>query len=149
MSDKYANQKPTVSLITVTQYSRRACLTNLIELIREQIYDTIVEWVIVEGSQDQADADANQLYLASQYNAIESLPLNVVYIPYEEDQSHLCSLFGEDSIYKNEVSSQELIWPTTRQGDEHEERIKYLEDKLRRLEEQVARMESRQWEKMD
>ena len=64
-------------------------------------------------------------------------------------QSHLCSLFGEDSIYKNEVSSQELIWPTTRQGDEHEERIKYLEDKLRRLEEQVARMESRQWEKMD
>ena len=91
MSDKYANQKPTVSLITVTQYSRRACLTNLIELIREQIYDTIVEWVIVEGSQDQADADANQLYLASQYNAIESLPLNVVYIPYEEDQSHCLS----------------------------------------------------------
>jgi hypothetical protein len=57
-------------------------------------------------------------------------------------ESHKNSLFGD--ACKNEVSIEEVVWPTTRQGDAHEERIKFLEEKLRQLEEQVAKIESRQ-----
>jgi hypothetical protein len=51
--------EPTVSIVTITQYSRRECLANLSMLIKAQIYKNIVEWVIVEGTQDKADSIKN------------------------------------------------------------------------------------------
>jgi hypothetical protein len=50
-------------------------------------------------------------------------------------------LFGEDTT---NVPSPVFSWPTTRQGDAHEKRIKYLEDKLQKLEQKITQMESRQ-----
>jgi hypothetical protein len=48
---------------------------------------------------------------------------------------------SEDDDYEKEK------WPTTRQGDEHEERLKEMEERFRQLEEQVVEMEKRQFEK--
>jgi hypothetical protein len=42
---------------------------------------------------------------------------------------------------------EENIWPTTRQGDEHEKRLKESEERLRQLEVQIALAEKRQLEK--
>ena len=53
------NEMPTVSLLTITQYSRRHCLTNLAILIQKQIYKNIIEWVIVEGTRDKEDSIKN------------------------------------------------------------------------------------------
>jgi glycosyltransferase involved in cell wall biosynthesis len=76
----------TVSIVTVTQYSRRTCLENLADLIKAQIYTNIVEWVIVEGSNNQADADDNQDYISIQWKKLSLLPLDIVYIPFNKDQ---------------------------------------------------------------
>lgn len=51
--------EPTVSILTITQYSRRECLANLSFLIQQQIYKNIIEWVIVEGSPDIEDSKTN------------------------------------------------------------------------------------------
>jgi hypothetical protein len=51
--------EPTVSLLTITQYSRRDCLANLSMLIQQQVYKNIVEWVIVEGTPNKEDSIKN------------------------------------------------------------------------------------------
>jgi glycosyltransferase involved in cell wall biosynthesis len=79
--------KPSVSLITVTQYSRRTCLENLICLINEQIYENICEWVIVEGSKNPADAEANSQLIAIHQKNKMVFPINIVYIPYQTNPS--------------------------------------------------------------
>ena len=38
------------SIITITQYKRRKFIKNLCNLVRDQDYSNIIEWVIVEGS---------------------------------------------------------------------------------------------------
>ena len=43
-------QMSSVSIITISQYSRFKCLQNLYELIQLQDYPFILEWIIVEGS---------------------------------------------------------------------------------------------------
>jgi glycosyltransferase involved in cell wall biosynthesis len=75
---------PTVSIITVTQYSRRECFINLVGLIKEQIYENIVEWVIVEGSKNLADAEENAEHIAQQTGFMH--PVNIVYIPFSQEQ---------------------------------------------------------------
>ncbi len=47
----------------------------------------------------------------------------------------------------DEERLEENIWPTTRQGDEHEKRLKESEERLRQLEVQIALAEKRQLEK--
>ena len=77
---------------------------------------------------------------------------------------HLISLFGtsgadtgtgtsgeeeDDDDADSEIDDDEDIWPTTRQGDEHEKWLKKSEERMRCLEEQVAAMEKRQLEKLN
>jgi hypothetical protein len=50
---------PPVSVLTVTQYSRRPCLEILKDLLANQTYSNIVEWVLVEGSPTRAETLAN------------------------------------------------------------------------------------------
>jgi len=72
-------EKPTVSIITITQLSRSACLQNLLTLIQSQTYENIIEWIIVEGSKNEKDAIKNN-------DIIKKLSyetsLNVVYLQY-------------------------------------------------------------------
>ena len=92
-------QMPTVSIVTVSQYTRKECLVNLAMLIKEQIYKNIVEWVIVEGSKTQADAMANA-------DLIWALPINIPirYIPFQFNQ-HLSDLRNTG----NEAADGEII----------------------------------------
>jgi len=53
----------------------------LARLIKQQIYKNIAEWVIVEGSQAEAKANANSIYLFSHID-MATLPFNINYIPY-------------------------------------------------------------------
>jgi len=48
---------PSVSIVTITQFKRFKCLQILNDLISEQTYGNIIEWVIVEGSKTQEDAE--------------------------------------------------------------------------------------------
>ena len=45
---------------------------------------------------------------------------------------------------KPEEEDNESIWPTTRQGDNHEERMRKMEETIQKLEKQVEMMEKRQ-----
>jgi glycosyltransferase involved in cell wall biosynthesis len=51
---------PSVSILTITQLKRFECLEILIELIKSQTYKNIIEWVIMEGSRSDTDADTNK-----------------------------------------------------------------------------------------
>ena len=73
---------PTVSIITISQYARRECLQNLSMLIKAQIYPTIVEWVIVEGSRTEADAVKNAPLIK-----MLKIDIPITYVPYQYGQA--------------------------------------------------------------
>ena len=52
-------KSPTVSIVTLTQLNRFACLEILKDVIKAQTYQNIIEWIIVEGSKSEEDAVAN------------------------------------------------------------------------------------------
>jgi len=54
-------------------------------------------------------------------------------------------LFGTTSSEQEaEAETEETQWPTTRQGDNNEERIRKLEETVQKLEKQIENMEKRQ-----
>lgn len=75
------NSEPTVSIITITQLKRHECIKILLELIKVQTYSNIVEWIIVEGSKTEIEADENKVNI---FKLIEenknSLKFKIVYI---------------------------------------------------------------------
>jgi glycosyltransferase involved in cell wall biosynthesis len=80
-----------VSIVTVTQFSRHKCLQNLSDLIRQQQYKDILEWVIVEGSPLEADAIKNAEQLEKMRTNI-ALPFPIVYVPYAGNGTLLSDL---------------------------------------------------------
>ena len=50
MGKKDKLKNPTVSIVTITQLKRFPCLEVLRDMIKEQTYKNIIEWVLVEGS---------------------------------------------------------------------------------------------------
>lgn len=73
-------QKPSVSIITVTQLSRFKCLLNLAFLIKLQDYSNIIEWIIVEGTPSRMDAAHNKINILSH---LSEFHIPVKYIEYE------------------------------------------------------------------
>ena len=71
-----------VSLLTITQRSRNKCLKNLLEFIQEQTYKDIVEWIIVEGSKTEKEAEENKEFIMNEINNKTRFPIK--YIHYEE-----------------------------------------------------------------
>ena len=58
--------KPTVSLLTITQRTRNKCLKNLLDFILSQTYHGIIEWIIVEGSKTEKDAEENKEFIINE-----------------------------------------------------------------------------------
>lgn len=52
-----------VSIVTITQYTRRECLLVLSEMINRQTYQNIIEWIFVEGSTNEEEAILNREYI--------------------------------------------------------------------------------------
>lgn len=80
---------PTVSIITISQFKRSSCLQILNDLISEQTYQNILEWVIVEGSKSEEDAQKNADFIKS-LSTITRVP--VVYIPRTDSLAKLGEL---------------------------------------------------------
>jgi len=76
--------KTTVSLLTITQKSRNKCLKNLLEFINKQTYQDIIEWVIVEGSKTQKEAEENKEYILNEIIIINKTRFPIKYIGFEE-----------------------------------------------------------------
>jgi glycosyltransferase involved in cell wall biosynthesis len=70
--------KPTVSIVTISQWKRFNCLQILCDLIKDQTYENTIEWVIVEGSKSEEDALKN----ADAIKMLES-KVSIVYLPFE------------------------------------------------------------------
>ena len=64
---------------------------------------------------------------------------------FVQDGASACEAAHDEAAHEDE--ELENVWPTTRQGDEHSERLKEMEERFRKLEEQVVAMEKRQLEK--
>ena len=49
-----------VSIVTITQFSRFKCIIILLKIIKNQTYKNIIEWILVEGSQNENDCIENE-----------------------------------------------------------------------------------------
>ena len=65
----------------------------------------------------------------------------------DDDESDDDESDDDDNGVEGAEPLEENIWPTTRQGDEHEKRLKESEERLHQLEVQIALAEKRQLEK--
>jgi glycosyltransferase involved in cell wall biosynthesis len=88
-----------VSIVTITQKDRFDCLKILKELIEEQTYKNILEWIIVEGSQNIEDAEINKTNIKSLETSI-----NIKYIPYDGN-----TILGQLRNKSNDESSGDYI----------------------------------------
>ena len=66
-----------VSLLTITQFKRQASLLLLRDLILDQDYPHLLEWILVEGSPTSEEAEANEVFC----RALEVKGLPIRYIP--------------------------------------------------------------------
>lgn len=66
-----------VSLLTITQYKRQASLLLLRDLILDQDYPHLLEWILVEGSPTSTSAKMNEVFC----RALEAKGLPIRYIP--------------------------------------------------------------------
>ena len=83
-SNSNSNPNPTVSIITVTQYKRFECLGILLDLIKFQTYTNIIEWVIVEGSKTDNDAEENKKCINMMIEEKQNeLMFKIIYIGYK------------------------------------------------------------------
>lgn len=73
------NKNPSVSIITITQFSRFDCLQILVDLIQDQNYKNIIEWVIVEGSKTREEIEKSSLQIKDLISK-NILKLSIVYI---------------------------------------------------------------------
>ena len=77
--------KPSVSIITITQVKRFECLTILIDLIKAQTYSNIIEWIIVEGSKTETEAETNKKNIHEFINKVElELKFKIIYVEREK-----------------------------------------------------------------
>ena len=82
---KSKETKPTVSIITITQNKRFECLKILLELIKVQTYSNIIEWIIVEGSKMDIDAEENKKKITELIdNEQKELLFKIIYIEKEK-----------------------------------------------------------------
>ena len=66
-----------VSLLTITQFKRQASLLLLRDLILDQDYPHLLEWILVEGSPTSEEATLNEVFC----RALEAEGLLIRYIP--------------------------------------------------------------------
>jgi len=74
---KLNDKNYTVSILTITQNKRFDCINILFDLIKNQTYKNIIEWVIIEGSKTKEEIEIN----SSNINNLISLKSNELTFP--------------------------------------------------------------------
>jgi len=75
--------QPTVSIVTISQLKRFSCLQIARDLIKDQTYKNIIEWVIVEGSKTETDAKLNAENIKS-LSENSGLDFPIVYVEWAD-----------------------------------------------------------------
>ena len=76
-------KQPSVSIVTITQLKRFNCLQIARDLIKEQTYKNIIEWVIVEGSKTKDDAKLNGVNI-KELMENSGLDFPIVYVEWSD-----------------------------------------------------------------
>ena len=82
---------PSVSLLTLTELSQNESLKILLDTIKKQTYNNIIEWVIVEGSQKIEDIICNKV-LVNDMISNAQVSFNIKYIIPEKNQNTIGEL---------------------------------------------------------
>ena len=69
--------------------------------------------------------------------------VNVLYGTSNEDEEEEANDSEANDSEANDSEANDYVWPTTRQGDEHEERIRKMEETMRKLEERIVSFEKK------
>lgn len=78
--------EPTVSIVTITQIKRFECIKVLLELIKTQTYSNIIEWIIVEGSKTDLEANQNKLNIIKLIKENQNnLKFKIIYVEKTKD----------------------------------------------------------------
>lgn len=96
----------TVSIITITQYGRFESFKILFEMLKRQTYKNIIEWIIVEGSQNNHDATMNErdiLRFLEEEESAFTAQLDIHYIEYTGN------VLGELRNLGNKMASCDII----------------------------------------
>ena len=94
----------TVSIVTITQKSRQKSILNLCEFINNQTYSNLLlEWVIVEGSNNKEDAEENKIFIKKELFKKSNLP--VTYMEYYKNGLKLSDLRN----IGNEICKRDII----------------------------------------
>ena len=83
-----------VSIITVTQIKRQETLLICLDLIKDQTYKNIIEWVIVEGSKNLNDSLENEKFIKT----LKLPGIDIVYIPGYHLNSNDEPIFNDDKL---------------------------------------------------
>lgn len=75
--------KPSVSILTLTQLSRSECLKILYDLIKNQTWKNIKEWIIIDGSKSTDEGLCNQVLVNELINSHNLSEFEIKYISYE------------------------------------------------------------------
>ena len=89
-----------VSILTITQYSRLHLFDNLINMVNSQTYTNIIEWVIVEGSKNKRDAQLNKQNI---FSNIHKSKISIKYVEYAQ------TVFAEKFNAGNNATCGEII----------------------------------------
>ena len=90
---------------------------------------------------DEKESDSKIDSLEKKLDGVENVVYQLIGGLFNQEtqsdmiESHLCCLRGNE--YSGKID-EETIWPTTRQGDQHEKEIQLLKQQVSRLEDTVA-----------
>ena len=109
---------PSVSIITITQFGRFESFEILYELVKRQSYTNIKEWIIVEGSHSETDAEKNEELIV---NFIETVQdpnscIDYIYLPYTGQKLGELRNLGNDACKSDVIicMDDDDYYPPTR-----------------------------------
>ncbi len=98
--------KPTVSILTITQLSRSECLKILFNNIKQQSYKNIKEWIIIDGSKTIDEGMCNKILVNELIASDKAVRFEIKYIPYQP-YTNLSQL---KNIANSHATGEYIIW---------------------------------------
>jgi hypothetical protein len=117
--------KPSISILTISQLSRSECLNVLFDCIKQQSYKNIKEWIIIDGSKSMDEGMCNQVLVNELIASDKSIKFEIKYIPLQPNKN----LSQLKNVAHTFVTGDYIIWMND--DDYHMSgRIEYSVNKL-------------------